>query len=252
MIWSPFGVAVVISTFAGTQPEICRSLCRSMSTSTTPSTCAHDLPAMVVRSITRMTLRPRVARASCCPLESGETYILTSLMTVPCSFSCACAQPALSASKNASTLHFIFLTMLISLDCLTVHRDFLFQLVNQVCGARLPVALRVLARNLLRQRQGLLARGFALGGLVLDPVNIGQRGLPPRGIVERFRGLGGLRMLARVLLKQGRFFLRTLGHAAPLRAKLCFQQIVGGQLRLLRLRKSCHDFFQISFFQLRA
>src|SRR5438270_1354616 len=149
MIWSPLRVAVVTSTLLGTQPEICRSLCRSRSTSTTTSTCAHDLPEMVVRSMTRITLRPRVARASFCAVASGETYISTSLMMAPCSFCCAHAVARASDAHSSSAVR-ITLDILTSLQHRTIDGNFLFELIDQIRGAGLPLALGKLIVDFLR------------------------------------------------------------------------------------------------------
>src|ERR1041385_6854194 len=109
MIWSPLGVDVLTTTLLGTQPVICRMVSRSRSTSTTISTCAHVRSPILVRSITSGTSLPRVARASFCALKSGETYICTSLMMVPCSFCCAGTSKEKNemASRSAHVLSFI-------------------------------------------------------------------------------------------------------------------------------------------------
>src|SRR5947209_6555498 len=183
---------------AGIQPEICRSLWRSRSTSTTTSTCAHDLPETLVRSITRITLRPRVTRASFCEAVSGETYISTSLITVPCSFCCAASVAAVRTIQSISVDCFSFNIVSVRQ---AVHGDFFLELVDQVCSARFPVTLRILIGNLLRQRCCLFARRVAFGRLVLNSIYVYERRLPPGRVVKRLPCLGRLRMLVRILFK---------------------------------------------------
>src|ERR1051325_10324451 len=119
MIWSPLGVDVLTTTLLGTQPVIWRVVSRSRSTSTTISTCAQVWSPILVRSITSGTSLPRVARASFCALKSGETYICTSLMTVPCSFCWAgkSVEKNEMASRSAPVLSFISFLLHPLLSC---------------------------------------------------------------------------------------------------------------------------------------
>src|SRR5690242_16292758 len=208
---------------------------RSRSTSTTASRWSHGLLSTVVWSIRKMS-RPRVTRPSFCACGSGVTNSVTSLMTVPCSLSAASAVVAARIMHSVSSVRFS-VNILTLFNEHAINGNLLFQFVDQVQRARLPVALRILAGNLLGQRRGFFACRVALRAVILNAIDVCQRSLPPCGVVERLSSLGGLRMLVRVLLVQRCFFLRTLGLPAPLLAQLAIEQVIFCKLRLLRLRK---------------
>src|SRR5258708_32750503 len=73
--------------------------------------------------------------------------------------------------------------------------EVLLERVDQVCGARFPVALRRLAGKFLGQFQAFFAGMLALVTLAVALVDVHQRGLPPGGVVERLGGFGWLGML---------------------------------------------------------
>src|SRR5437660_11555451 len=122
------------------------------------------------------------------------------------------------------------LTAVLLLLHIAVGRNPLLNQIQQAFGAWSPIALRILACDLLRQRNCLALRLVGLFPLIFGFVDLNQRRPARSSIVERFGCRRSLRMSGRVFSLSPCFFFRTLGSLLPISAELFVDQMEGSGL----------------------
>src|SRR5881396_3057372 len=125
----------------------------------------------------------------------------------------------LNAECQMLTAECQMLTAVLLLLRIPVGWNPLLNQIQQAFGARSPIALRILACDLLRQGDGLAFRLVGLFPLIFGFVDLNQRRPARSSIVERFGCRRRLRMFGRVFLVGLCFFFRTLRRPLPISAE---------------------------------